>query len=82
MAARVKDIADTLRGSVILLALWGALIGILAAPIYFTATLVDGLTASAWPTILLCIGTGIAEFCGVVLVLRHLDRRDEGMTPF
>lgn len=82
MAARAKDIVDTVRGSVMLLVLWCPLIGILAAPIYLTATLVDGLSASAWPTILLCIGVGIAEFCGVVLVLRHLDHRDEGMTPF
>ena len=82
MAARLKDITDAVRGSVLLLALWGALIGILAAPIYLTATLVDGLSASAWPTILLCIGVGIAEFCGVVLVVRHLDHRDEGMAPF
>jgi hypothetical protein len=82
MAARVKDITDTVRGSLMLLVLWSALIGVLAAPIYLTATLVDGLSASAWPTILLCIGVGIAEFYGVVLVLRHLDRRDEGMTRF
>ena len=81
LAARVRDFTDTLRGSAMLLVLWGALVGILAAPIYLTATLVDGLSASAWPTIFLCIGIGIAEFCGVVLVLRHLDRRDGGMTP-
>jgi len=81
MAARVKDITDAVRGSVILLVLWGVLIGILAAPVYVTATFVDGLGASAWPTILLCIGVGIAEFCGGVLVLRYLDHRDESMTP-
>lgn len=82
MTARVKDVTDAVRGSVVLLALWGALVGILAAPIYLTASLVDGLSASAWPTILLCIGVGIAEFCGVVFILHHLDHRDEGMTPF
>lgn len=82
MTARVKDVTDAVRGSVVLLALWAALIGILAAPIYLTATLVDGLSASAWPTILLCIGVGIAEFCGVVLFLRRLDHRDEGVKPF
>ncbi|HEX6841143.1 MAG TPA: hypothetical protein VF113_06435 [Stellaceae bacterium] len=82
MAARVKDVTDAVRGSVVLLALWGALVGILAAPIYLTASLADGLSASAWPTILLCIGVAIAEFCGVVFILHHLDHRDEGMTPF
>ena len=80
MAARLKDIADTVRGSVVLLALWSALIGILAAPIYLTATFVDGLSASAWPAILLCIGVSIAEFCGGVLVLHRLDQHDESMT--
>jgi hypothetical protein len=80
-ATRVKDIADARRGSLILLALWSVLLGILAAPIYLTATFVEGLGASAWPTILLCIGAAIVEFCGGVLVLRRLDRRDEGVTP-
>ena len=80
-AARAKDVSDTVRGSVMLLAVCGALIGILAAPIYLAATLVDGLSVSAWPTVLLCIGVGIAEFCGVILVLRRLDKRDESMTP-
>ena len=82
MTPRLKDIAHAVRGSVILLALWSALAGILVAPIYLTATLVDGLSESAWPTILLCAGVGIAEFCGVVLVLRRLDHRDEGIMPF
>jgi hypothetical protein len=81
MAARTKDITDTVRGSVMLLAVWSALIAVLATPIYLTATFVDGLSASAWPTILLCIGVGIAEFCGVILVLRHLEHRDESVTP-
>jgi hypothetical protein len=80
-AARVKDIADAPRGSIMLLALWSALLGILAAPIYLTATFVEGISASAWPTILLYIAAGLAEFCGGVLVLRHLDQRDESMTP-
>ena len=80
-ARRLKDITDAARGSVMLLALWGALLGILAAPIYLTATFVDGLSASAWPTVLLCIGASVAEFCGIVRVLRYLDRRDETMTP-
>ena len=78
---RAKDIADAVRGSVLLFALWSALIGVLAAPIYLAATFVDGLSTSAWPTILLCIGVGIAEFCLGVLVLRYLDRRDESVTP-
>ena len=81
MAARAKEITDTALGSIVLLALWGALIGILAAPIYLAASLVDGVSASAWPTILLCVGVGIVEFCGVILVLRHLEHRDESMTP-
>ena len=80
MATRARGITDTVRGSAVLLALWSALIGILAAPIYLTATLVDGLAASAWPTILLCIGVSIAEFCGGVLVLHRLDQHDESMT--
>ena len=78
---RAKDIADAVRGSAFLLALWAALIAILAAPIYLAATFVDGLSASAWPTILFCIGVGIVEFCGVVLILRYLEHRDQSMTP-
>jgi ABC-type microcin C transport system permease subunit YejB len=81
IATRLKDITDTLRGSLILLTLWGTLIGILAAPIYLTATFVDGLGVSAWSMVLLCVGAGIAEFCLAILILRRLDRRDESMTP-
>ena len=81
MAARTKDITVTVRGSVMLLGVWSALIGILATPIYLAATFVDGLSASAWPTILLCIGVGTTEFFGVILVLRHLEHRDGSVTP-
>ena len=41
---RAKDISDAVRGSAFLLALWAALIAILAAPIYLAATFVDGLS--------------------------------------
>lgn len=82
VATRVKDITDVLCGSLMLLAVWSALLGILAAPIYLTATFVEGLAASAWPTVILCIGVSAAEFYGLVLVLRRLDRRDESVTPF
>jgi len=76
MLGDLQHLRSFITGPVILM-----MMDVPVAPVYLAATLVDGLGASAWPTILLCIGVSVAEFCGGVVVLHRLDRHDESMTP-
>lgn len=77
LATLAKGVADDLRGSLILLALFGAFVGILAIPVYLMAILVAGLGAPTWLTIILCVGLGSAELSGLLLIPHYLDRLEE-----
>ena len=76
-APQGKDITDALRGSVMLIAIFGVFIGLLATPIYLVGSFIAGLGVPVWPTVLVCIGVAGAELYGLVLILRYLSRRDE-----
>ena len=77
IATSAKDIVDVLRGSLILLTIFGGFIGILAIPVYLTATFVAELGGPAWLTIATSVGLGSAELYTLVLIPRYLGRHHD-----
>jgi len=74
---RAKNVADAIRGSVVLLALFSAFIAALGTPVYLFAGFVAGLGAPTWLTAVSTIGLCIGELCAIALMPNYLDRRDD-----
>lgn len=74
---RAKDVADVMRGSVVMLVLFSAFIAALGAPVYLLAAFIAGLGAPTWLTASLSIGLCIGELYGIAFIPVYLDHRDD-----
>ena len=76
-AARLIDIVRLAFGCIVFFAILCVFIGVMAAPIYATASLIAEAGAPAWLIIATGSAAGIAEIYGLALAASVFDRVED-----